>query len=62
MPSIGSRCHELRIRDADNDWRVFYRTDPDAVLILGIFSKKTQTTPLQQIRAAQRRLDSYDSL
>lgn len=23
MPSVGRRCHELRIRDKDNNWRIF---------------------------------------
>jgi phage-related protein len=41
MPAIGSRCHELRIRDRDHTWRIIYRLDPDAVLILAIFDKKT---------------------
>ena len=27
MPSIGLRCHELRIREADVTWRIIYRVD-----------------------------------
>ncbi len=45
MPAIGSRCHELRNRDSDHTWRVVYRVDADAILILAIFDKKTSTTP-----------------
>ena len=30
MPSIGSRCHELRINDVGVTWRIVYRLDPDA--------------------------------
>jgi len=41
MPSIGARCHELRIIDADATWRILYRVDPDAVVILDVFNKKT---------------------
>lgn len=33
MPSIGQRCHELRIIDEDRSWRIIYRLDPDAVVI-----------------------------
>ena len=42
MPSIGKRCHELRIRDGDADkmWRIVYRIDPDAILIAEVFPKK----------------------
>jgi phage-related protein len=61
MPSIGRRCHELRVNDADQTWRVIYRTDPDAVLVVGLFSKKTSTTPKHVIKQAKRLLREYDS-
>jgi phage-related protein len=32
MPSIGSRCHELRIDDQDKTWRILYRIDNDAIV------------------------------
>jgi phage-related protein len=31
MPSIGSRCHELRIDDQNKTWRVVYRIDNNAI-------------------------------
>jgi phage-related protein len=34
MPSIGPRCHALRVRDADHSWRLVYRIDPDAIVIV----------------------------
>ncbi|HEX5168679.1 MAG TPA: type II toxin-antitoxin system RelE/ParE family toxin [Cyclobacteriaceae bacterium] len=45
MPSIGARCHELRIVDDDKIWRIVHRIDKDAILILEVFQKKTQKTP-----------------
>jgi hypothetical protein len=30
MPTIGRRCHELRIRDENQTWRIVYRVDEDA--------------------------------
>jgi ribosome-binding protein aMBF1 (putative translation factor) len=45
MPSVGARCHELRIVDAGGSWRIVYRIDLDAVLILEVFRKTTQKTP-----------------
>ena len=45
MPIIGRRCHELRIVDEDQTWRIIYRTDADAVIITDVFSKKTAATP-----------------
>ena len=60
MPAIGSRCHELRVRDRDHTWRIVYRIDPDVILILEIFDKKTTTTPKAVIEDCQRRLKHYD--
>lgn len=62
MPTIGSRCHELRIHDAAAAFRIMYRLDPDAIVILEVFSKKTKQTPTSVIQACQRRLRDYDRL
>src|SRR3990172_3729356 len=47
MPDIGPHCHELRVKDERAEWRIVYRIDPDAVLVLEVFSKKTRATPRQ---------------
>jgi phage-related protein len=60
MPSIGQRCHEIRVTDQNRIWRVVYRIDPDAVLIAGVFSKTTRTTTKQDIERCQNRLKVYD--
>lgn len=60
MPSIGPRCYELRIEDVGATWRIVYRIDPDAIVILEVFSKKTRTTPKAVIEASKRRLREYD--
>ena len=62
MPSIGPRCHELRIRDAEQrvTWRIIYRIDADAIVIAEVFEKKTQKTPKNVIDACQRRFRLYD--
>ena len=62
MPGIGSRCHELRIQDADSTWRIIYRVDTDAVIIVEVFAKKTQATPKAAIDACRRRLKTYDEI
>ena len=62
MPAIGPRCHELRINDAAATFRIMYRTDPDAVVILEVFNKKTPRTPGPVIDACKRRLRKYDRL
>ena len=60
MPSIGTRCHELRIVDTDSTWRVMYRIDKDAIVVLEVFAKKTTQTPKPVIDVCQRRLQEYD--
>jgi phage-related protein len=60
MPDIGARCHELRIRDADKNWRIFYRIDSDAVVIAEVYPKTTERTPARIIAACRRRLAQYD--
>ena len=62
MPTIGPRCHELRINDAAATFRIVYRADPDAVVILEVFSKKTTRTPRPVLDACKRRLREYDRL
>ena len=62
MPTIGKRCHGLRIPDNTKNWRIFYHLDPDAVVILEILDKQTQQTPLETVRACQRRLKLYLSI
>lgn len=60
MPSIGARCHELRIRDRNRTWRLIYRIDEDRVLIVEVFIKQTRQTPASVIKACQKRLAEYD--
>lgn len=60
MPDIGRRCHELRINDEDATWRIVYRTDEDAVVIVHVFSKKSRRTPKAVIELCRQRLKAYD--
>ncbi len=60
MPSIGARCHELRINDAASTWRIVYRADADAVVIADVFKKRTQQTPQSVLVDCRRRLKEYD--
>jgi phage-related protein len=60
MPSIGRRCHELRINDDNVAWRIIYRTDADAIVIAEVFAKKTDRTSQPVIEVCRRRLREYD--
>ena len=62
MPSIGSNCHELRIVDREQTWRIIYRIDPDAIVIAEVFSKKTRKTPSDVIERCKGRLRRYDQV
>ena len=62
MPSIGPRCHELRLSDAGREWRIVYRLDVDAIVIADVFAKTTRRTPDRVIDACQRRLKLYDEI
>ena len=61
MPIIGSRCHELRIKDAGSIWRIVYRADHDAVVVVEVFKKKTAQTPKRVINTGRNRLKEYDN-
>lgn len=61
MPSIGACCHELRIRDVDKNWRIIYRIDDDAVLIVEVFNKITRSTPKNVTEICKKRLSRYDT-
>jgi len=60
MPTVGARCHELRIRDERQTWRIIYRIDPDAIVLAEVFSKKTGKTPKRTIDQCRKRLKDYD--
>lgn len=59
MPVIGVNCHELRVIDREAHWRLIYRVEADAIVILEVFSKKTARTPRQVVETCRRRLMAY---
>jgi phage-related protein len=60
MPSIGARCHELRIPAGAVSWRIVYRIDSDAIVIGDVFQKKTGKTPQKIIDTCKKRFKRYD--
>jgi phage-related protein len=59
MPAVGPRCHELRVTDRDSTWRILYHLEPDAVVILDVFQKKTPATPKVVLAKCRLRLARY---
>lgn len=60
MPTIGRGCHELRINDQQKAWRIMYCVEPDAIIVLEVFAKKTNTTPKRIIDVCKERLRDYE--
>jgi len=60
MPVVGRHCHDLRVHYMEAEWRIVYRLDSDAVVILEIVAKKTRPTQKTVIDACTRRLREYD--
>jgi phage-related protein len=62
MPSIGGSVYELRVDDRETrkTWRIIYRIDSDAILVVHWFEKKTKTTPQRLIDLCKKRLKGYD--
>lgn len=59
LPAIGAACHELRINDRDQTWRIMYHVAEDAIVILDVFSKKTEATPKSVVDNCKRRLTQF---
>ncbi len=62
MSTIGTRCHELRVRDENRGWLLIYRIDPDAIVVAVGFLKTTEQTPDSVIDKAKKRLREYDDV
>ncbi|PIR22158.1 MAG: hypothetical protein COV44_09475 [Deltaproteobacteria bacterium CG11_big_fil_rev_8_21_14_0_20_45_16] len=57
MSDIAHGVHELRIKDAGGQYRVFYYTKVgDAILVFHLFKKKTQQLPKREREIASKRL------
>ncbi|MEX1027731.1 MAG: type II toxin-antitoxin system RelE/ParE family toxin [Candidatus Paceibacterota bacterium] len=62
LPDVGSRCGALRVRDAGQNWRVMFRIDADAILILEVYAKKTQKISDEVIERCKQRFKQYDAV
>lgn len=60
LPIVGPRCGALRIRDAEHNWRLVYRVDKDAIVVLEVYPKSTRKIPKAVIDRCKRRLKQYD--
>jgi len=49
------------VRDEGKTWRIIYRIDSDAIMIVDVFAKTTRTMPFVVIENCKRRLRHYDT-
>ena len=61
LPDLGPRCGGLRVRDAEHNWRIMYRVDADAILVLEVYPKKTRKIPDEVMVRCKQRLKNYDA-
>jgi phage-related protein len=59
MPTIGNACHELRVRDTNQTWRIVYCIQRDAIVIVHVFAKTTARTPREIVEVCRERLRRY---
>ncbi len=61
MPSVGPRCHELRIDDLRQrkEWRIVYCIGRSAIAVLDVFQKTTRATPRRVIAACRHRAEAF---
>jgi phage-related protein len=60
IPDLCPRCHELRIKDQDKWYRIIYRLDRDAIIILDVFEKKSNKIPKRILDTCRQRIKRYD--
>ncbi len=58
---IAPRNYELRVREANRNWLIFYRADADRVLLIHQINKTTPTLREQDKKTVKDRLTAYDA-
>ena len=58
---VAPGLYELRVREADKNWRIFYRADADRVLLIHQINKTTRTLPDKDKKLIASRLAAYDA-
>lgn len=61
LPDVCPRCGALRVRDGDHNWRIMYRIDTEAILVLEVYAKKTRRIPKDVFDRCKQRLKAFDA-
>ena len=62
MTTIGRGCHELRISDEQETWRIVYHIGTTEIVVLHAFKKKTPKTSQSMIDLCKERLKAYKAV
>ncbi len=62
MTTIGRGCHELRIPDGKDIWRIVYHIAEAEIVVLHTFKKKTQQTSQATKNLCKVRLKAYKAI
>jgi len=60
LPTVGPRCHELRVRDESHEWRIVYRIDPTQIIVAHHFAKKGKSMQQREFVKAKKILAMFD--
>lgn len=62
LHGAGRRVRELRVRDGETGltWRLAYRVDADAIVVLHWWAKKTEKTAQRDVELCRQRAREYD--
>ena len=60
ISDLCSRCYMLRIKDKDTWYRIIYRIDPDAIVLLHVFEKKSNKISKSVLETCKQRIKQYD--
>lgn len=60
LPSVGSRCHELRVKDVGHEWRIVYRIDPTRIVVVAVFDKKGKPMQQREFKKATEAIAKFD--
>jgi phage-related protein len=49
----------LRVHDRSLSWRIIVAVEPDAIVVLEVFAKRTRAIPQEVLETCRRRLGRY---
>ena len=60
LSDLKPNCYEIRIKDKQTWYRIIYRIDADAIIILHAFEKKSNKISKRHLETCRNRMKQYD--